>query len=149
MKTLIVIPAFNEAESLEMVVRNIHKYADFADYIVIDDCSTDRTKEICQKNNYNYLSLPINLGIGGSVQAGYKYALEHSYDIVVQHDGDGQHDPGCIKDVILPIMNGECDITIGSRFLQEGGFKSSKSRRFGIFFLSKLIKICCGNGGGG
>lgn len=86
----------------------------------------------------------MNLGIGGGVQAGYRYALEHHYDIAIQMDGDGQHDAKYIKDLIQPIINGESDIVIGSRFLTNKGFQSSRLRRFGINFLSKLIKLCCG-----
>ncbi len=144
MKVLIIIPAYNEQKNLENVVYNLKKAVPEMDYLIIDDCSRDSTAEICKKNGYNFVSLPINLGIGGGVQTGYKYALEHNYDIAIQHDGDGQHDPAYIKKVVQPLIDGQADITIGSRFIEKEGFQSSISRRIGIKFLSKLIQICCG-----
>lgn len=144
MKILIIIPAYNEAENIEKVIENLQKSVPQMDYLIINDCSKDNTILLCKKNHYNFLSLPINLGIGGGVQAGYKYALEHGYEIAIQHDGDGQHDPEYIENVIQPILNGQADITIGSRFLKKEGFQSSVTRRVGIKFLSKLIQVCCG-----
>ena len=143
MKVLIIIPAYNESKSIENVVKNLKAIVPQMDYLIINDCSKDNTVEICKQNNYNFVSLPINLGIGGGVQTGYKYALEHDYDIVIQHDGDGQHDPMYIEKVIAPILEGQADITIGSRFIEKDGFQSSATRRFGINFLSKLIQLCC------
>lgn len=143
MKTLIIIPAYNEAENIERVVENLKNNYPQYDYIVINDCSTDSTAEICKKNGYNYLSLPCNLGIGGGVQTGYKYALENNYDIAVQMDGDGQHDPEFLDDLTEKIKNGQADVCIGSRFITKEGFQSSGMRRFGIGFLSSLIKLCC------
>ena len=93
MKRLIIIPAYNEAENIVKTVEAIKEKAKGFDYIIINDCSTDRTKNICEENGYNVINLPINLGIGGAVQTGYKYAYNHDYDIAVQVDGDGQHDP--------------------------------------------------------
>lgn len=144
MKTLIIIPAYNEQESIEKVIKNIETSVPWADYLIINDCSKDKTLEICKKNRYNYVSLPVNLGIGGGVQTGYKYARDNNYDIAIQHDGDGQHDPDYIKEVITPILDGQADIVIGSRFIDKQGFQSSGARRFGINFLSKLIKLCTG-----
>lgn len=92
----------------------------------------------------SYLNLPVNLGIGGGVQTGYKYALLNDYDIAVQIDGDGQHDTKYLQKVIQPILDGEKDIVIGSRFLEKEGFQSSGLRRAGITFLSMLIRMCCG-----
>ena len=144
MKTLIIIPAYNEAENIKNVVDNLAENFPQYDYVIVNDSSKDDTEMICRQNNYNYLSLPINLGIGGGVQTGYKYALEHGYDIAVQHDGDGQHDPVYIEKVIQPILDGKADIVIGSRFLLGEGFQSSASRRAGIRFLSALIRVFCG-----
>ena len=114
------------------------------DYIIVNDCSTDKTGDICRKNGYNHVSLPINLGIGGGVQTGYIYAAENGYDIAVQMDGDGQHDPVSLCDIIAPIINGEADMVIGSRFLGVGDFKSTGMRRAGISWLSAVIRVCCG-----
>lgn len=144
MKTLIIIPAYNEAENIKNVVDNLAENFPQYDYVIVNDSSKDDTEMICRQNNYNYLSLPINLGIGGGVQTGYKYALEHGYEIAVQHDGDGQHDPAYIEKVIQPILDGKADIVIGSRFLLGEGFQSSASRRAGIRFLSAFIRVSCG-----
>ncbi|MBP3576542.1 MAG: glycosyltransferase family 2 protein [Lachnospiraceae bacterium] len=144
MKTLIIIPAYNEAENIQKVIEDLKINYPQYDYLIVNDCSKDTTEQICKENNYNFVSLPVNLGIGGGVQTGYRYAYMNGYDIAVQHDGDGQHDPAYIEKVIQPIVDGQADITIGSRFLEGEGFQSSSSRRAGIMFLSTLIRICSG-----
>lgn len=144
MKILIIIPAYNEEENIVEVIDSIKQYCPNYDYIVINDCSTDNTKEILEKKKINYLDLPINLGIGGSVQTGYQYALENKYDIAIQFDGDGQHDAKYIEKLILPIQKGEADFVIGSRFIEKEGFQSTVMRRLGIKFLSLLIQWICG-----
>ena len=141
---LVIIPAYNEAGNIEKVVNNLIENCPQYDYIVVNDCSKDKTEEICQINSYNYLSLPINLGIGGGVQTGYKYALAHGYDVAGQHDGDGQHNPVYIKEVVQPILDDQADIVIGSRFIEKEGFQSSHARRVGIKLLSGLICLFCG-----
>ncbi len=143
MKVLAIIPAYNESKNIESVVKNLKQSIPEIDYLIINDCSKDNTIEVCEKNNYNFISLPINLGIGGVIQTGYKYALKYGYDIAIQHDGDGQHDPAYIGKTIQPILEGKADIVIGSRFLEKKGFQSSTTRRAGIAFLSKLIQLCC------
>ena len=144
MKILIIIPAYNEAENIKKVINNLIENYPQYDYLIINDCSKDETEKICKEEDYNFISLPINLGIGGGVQAGYRYALKNGYDIAIQHDGDGQHDPAYIEKVIQPILDGQADITIGSRFLEKEGFQSSSARRVGIKFLSTLIYACSG-----
>lgn len=145
MKVLIIIPAYNERDNIVSVVERLKQAVPQADYLIVDDCSDDGTVKLCRKNQYNYISLPVNLGIGGGVQAGYKYALENGYDIAVQHDGDGQHDPRYIGAAVAPIVDGSADIVIGSRFLGQGeGFRSSAARRVGIRLLSRLVRLCCG-----
>jgi glycosyltransferase involved in cell wall biosynthesis len=144
MKVLVIIPAYNEAANIKTVVENlIYNYPQY-DYVVINDGSTDDTETICRQNGFNYISHPVNLGIGGSVQTGYLYAKNNNYDIAVQIDGDGQHDPKYIKNVIEPIEQGSADIVIGSRFLERTGFQSSAARRLGIRFLSTLIRLFSG-----
>lgn len=139
-----MIPAYNEQDNIEKTILDVKTHVPEADYIVINDCSKDRTREILQKSHAAYLDLPVNLGIGGGVQTGYRYALEQDYDIVIQFDGDGQHDAAYIKDLIAPIENGQADVAIGSRFVKNEGFQSSAMRRFGIRFLSGLINLLCG-----
>lgn len=144
MKTLIIIPAYNESENIKRVIDNLVENYPKYDYVIINDCSTDDTEKICRENGFNYISLPANLGIGGGVQTGYKYALKNGYDIAVQMDGDGQHDPAYLDELTAILEKGEADIAIGSRFITKEGFQSSSMRRFGIKFLSLLIKVCSG-----
>lgn len=143
MKILIMIPAYNEAKNIVRVLERLRKKAPFCDYIVINDCSSDDTPRICRENGYNMLDLPINLGIGGGVQSGYMYAKENDYDIAIQMDGDGQHDPAYIETLIKPLINKEADMVIGSRFINRTGFQSSAMRRFGIQLINKLLWLLC------
>lgn len=144
MKKLIIIPAFNEESNIEKTVTAIEENAQGFDYVIINDCSGDHTRQICEKNGYNIVNLPINLGIGGAVQTGYRYALEHGYDVAVQVDGDGQHDPEFLNIMAEHLMKNKLDMVIGSRFIEKEGFQSSKLRRIGIIFFSGLIKMLTG-----
>lgn len=141
-KVLIIIPAYNEAENIEKVVDNIRNNFPQYDYIVINDGSKDNTRDICKNRGYQYLNLSINLGIGGAVQTGYKYAKDKDYDIAVQIDGDGQHDISYLTNMLSLLENGEADVVIGSRFIEKEGFQSSAARRTGIKILSALIYVC-------
>ena len=136
-KILLIIPAHNEEASIEKTISSIKNY----DYIIINDGSTDKTEQILMNNNYNYISLCFNLGIGGAVQTGYKYAYEHGYDIAIQFDADGQHDAESIQSLIKPILDHKANFTIGSRFIQKNStnFKSSLLRRIGIRLISNVI----------
>lgn len=146
-KILIIIPAYNEERSIlntyKEIVNYNKKYKTNYECIVINDGSKDNTETILVDNNIPHLRLPNNLGIGGAVQAGYKYAFENNYDIAIQFDGDGQHDVNYIKDIVKPIDNNKANLVIGSRFIKEefGDFKSTKMRRVGINLISKIIKI--------
>lgn len=143
-KILLIIPAFNEAATIEHVVNGLTMNFPQYDYVVVNDGSSDGTGELCMEKGYQVLNLPINLGIGGAVQTGYRYALKYGYDIAVQLDGDGQHDASYVKKLIEPLLAGEADVVIGSRFLRREGFQSSRSRRIGINILSDLIWLCTG-----
>ena len=144
MRVLVIIPAYNEEKNIVQVINNIKKHCPEVDYLIINDCSKDDTKKVINEKGFNYVSLPVNMGIGGGVQTGYKYAVEHDYDIAIQIDGDGQHDPIYINKLMEPIVSGEADMTIGSRFIEKEGFQTSFMRRVGIGFLKNLIKLCCG-----
>ena len=144
MKTLVIIPCYNEEESIERVIERLQVTAPFADYLIVNDASTDGSVNILKSQEFRHINLPVNLGIGGGVQSGYLYAHEHGYDITVQMDGDGQHSPVYLEAVIAPVLNGELDMCIGSRFIEKEGFQSSLLRRFGIQILSVLIHILCG-----
>ena len=141
---LVIIPCYNEQENIERVVSHLTEVCPTVDYLVINDCSTDGSEAILRKNGYNHVSLPVNLGIGGGVQTGYRYARENGYAIAVQMDGDGQHDPAFLETVIAPVKAGTLDMCIGSRFVTKEGFQSSALRRFGINFLSGLIFLLSG-----
>lgn len=144
MKIIVIIPAHNEQENIANVINGIKKHASDIDHIVINDCSTDNTRDVLESIDAQYINLSANLGIGGGVQTGYIYARENNYDIAIQLDGDGQHDPVYIKELLKPILIGEADVVIGSRFIEKKGFQSSHARRAGIGFLSFLINLCCG-----
>lgn len=144
MRSLIIVPAYNEEGNIINVISNIRELHPEMDYLIVNDGSTDDTERICRLNHFQFISLPINLGIGGAVQAGYRYALQNDYDIAIQMDGDGQHDPQYLDRLIEPILNNRANGTIGSRFLEKEGFQSSGTRRFGIKILSKLIFACTG-----
>lgn len=143
-RVLVIIPAYNEAENIVHVVNHMMEVAPQYDYLVINDGSTDDTPNLCRRENFHYLDLSINMGIGGAVQAGYIYARKSDYDIAVQMDGDGQHDIAYLDKLLAPIISGETDITIGSRFLEKEGFQSSATRRLGINILSGLIWLMTG-----
>lgn len=144
MRVLVIIPAFNEEENILKTVTGLKEKCPDYDYVVINDCSTDSTLKLLDEEKINHLSLPVNLGIGGCVQTGYKYALENGYDIAVQMDGDGQHNPEYIPALISPIEKKEADMTVGSRFIEKKGFQTSFMRRLGIKWISGVIKLCCG-----
>lgn len=141
MKKLIIIPAYNESASIKNTVEEIKKKARDFDYVVINDCSTDNTRKICEDMHYNIVNLPVNLGIGGAVQTGYKYGVRHSYDLAVQVDGDGQHDPGFLSEMSEYLLDTGADMVIGSRFIEKEGFQSSGARRAGIKYFTLLIKL--------
>ena len=144
-KTLVIIPAYNEAENIEKTVKDIIENAPECDFLVINDCSADDTEKICKDKGFDVLSLPVNLGIGGAVQTGYRYAAKHGYGRALQFDGDGQH-PACYIARLSECMDedGTIDMVIGSRFIEKDGFQSSKLRRFGIGYFTKLIKLLTG-----
>ncbi|MHB1485138.1 MAG: glycosyltransferase family 2 protein [Saccharofermentanales bacterium] len=144
MKTLIVIPAFNESGNLPKLLRKIEIELAECDVLVINDCSTDETEKIVRERNHNVICLPINLGIGGAVQTGFKYADLHGYDIVVQVDGDGQHNPEYIREMISKIDDGY-NVCIGSRFIDNEGYQSTNIRRIGIIFYRFLLKLLTGH----
>lgn len=141
MKKLIIIPAYNESANIENTVKDIVNNAPGFDYVIINDCSTDNTLEICERNGFNVVNLPLNLGIGGAVQTGYRYAYNNGYDIAVQVDGDGQHDPAFLEKMAETMLAENADMLIGSRFIEKEGFQTSRARRMGITYFSWLIKL--------
>ena len=143
-KVLLIIPAYNEEESLRSLIEEIKTVCPYVDYLVVNDCSSDDTERLLEELGANYISLPCNMGIGGAVQSGYRYAAQNEYDIAIQIDGDGQHDVRFVKDMVKLIEDKQADVVIGSRFIDKEGFQSSQARRIGIRILSVLIRLMCG-----
>lgn len=139
MKTLVIIPAYNESKNIEPLIKNLSQY-DY-DYLVINDCSKDNTEEILKNNNINHLSLPINLGLAGVTRVGFKYGKDFDYDCVINIDGDGQHPPKYIHSLIKEIEAGS-DYVVGSRFVTEK--KPFNLRMLGSRILCFLIKLKTG-----
>lgn len=146
MKTLLIIPAYNEEENILATVKKIQEYSKEVDYVVVNDGSTDNTEKILKDNNINTIKLVNNLGIGGAVQTGYKYAYENQYDIAIQFDGDGQHDVNYIPNICESLINGQADMCIGTRYLDKTSseFQSTFMRRLGSNILTICIKLFTG-----
>ena len=147
LKILMIIPAYNEENAILNTVSKIRKYNEdnntHYDILVINDGSTDKTSDICRQNKIKVIDLIHNLGIGGSVQTGYKYAYDEDYDIAIQYDGDGQHDVNYVKNITKPIIEGDANFVIGSRFIKknDNNFNSTFSRRVGIKLISFFMKL--------
>ena len=142
-RVLVVVPAYNEEANIEKTVDSLRE-RDYS-FIVVNDGSRDGTEEALIESGIPHIHLIRNLGIGGAVQTGYRYARDHGYDIAVQFDGDGQHDADYIDRLIEPIVVGSANMSIGSRFVgAESGFRSSAPRRLGINILSGALKLATG-----
>lgn len=140
MKTLVIIPAFNEEESLEPTIDRLTAVNPACDYIIINDGSKDHTADICRANGYPFIDLPVNLGLSGAFQAGMKYALKHHYDCAIQFDADGQHRPEYIEQ--LANATKQYDIAIGSRFVNAN--KPISGRMLGSNLIQAIIKLTTG-----
>lgn len=143
-KKLIIIPAYNEAKSIGTVIDNIRHHASHVDILVVNDGSLDDTARIAEEKDVFVLNLPYNLGIGGAVQTGYKFACEMDYDIAVQVDGDGQHPAGEISKLIKTVQDDEADIVIGSRYIENNDKHLFTIRRLGKWLLSNTITVLTG-----
>ncbi|KAA8785648.1 glycosyltransferase family 2 protein [Paenibacillus amylolyticus] len=143
-KTLIIIPAYNEEKNILKVLQEVKEDLVGADILVIDDCSKDRTREVVQNvKGVNLISLPVNLGYSGALQTGFKFAVENSYDIVIQFDGDGQHIASEAKALINVLIEENADIVIGSRFKKENDYNHSFFRKMGTNFFKVIIRSVC------
>ena len=144
MKILIIVPAYNEQLSIASVILSVRKWHPNVDVLVVNDGSIDDTSLVARNTQQAIvIDLPVNLGIGGAVQTGYIYANRNDYDIAVQIDADGQHDPADLEKVIKIVAEKEADCCIGSRFVEKTNYKSSLFRKVGINFFSNMIKIVC------
>jgi len=135
-----IVPAFDEEANIGRVVDELRAYDGALDIVVVDDGSYDRTAAVARAHGAVVLRLPFNLGIGGSVQTGFRYAYEQGYDVAVRVDGDGQHDPAQLDAILAPVLAGTADIVVGSRFAEGAdGYRSSRSRRIGIRMLAWVV----------
>ena len=144
MKALIIVPAYNEEKNIVKTITDIQENASQFDYVIINDCSKDSTADVCARNGFNVVNLPVNLGIGGAVQTGYRYALSRKYEVAVQFDGDGQHSAKFLSEMLDELRNNQLDAVIGSRFIEKMGFQSTGARRIGIHIICSLIHILTG-----
>ncbi len=144
MRVAAIVPAYNEARNLPRLAEALRAHAERCDVLVVDDGSADDTARVAAGLGWSVLRLPMNIGIGGAVQAGYLWAWERGYDVAVQVDGDGQHDPAYLSTLLQPIGDDAADLVIGSRFLADGGFRSTAVRRAGIAYLSWFLRLRCG-----
>jgi hypothetical protein len=139
LRRMAIVPAFNEEGSIAAVVGELLAYDPGLRVVVVDDGSTDRTAEAARASGAKVISLPFNLGIGGAVQTGFRYAWEQGFDVAVRADGDGQHDPAELDAILRPVLADEADVAVGSRFIGGDGYRSSRSRRAGIRLLAWIV----------
>ena len=139
LRRMAIVPAFNEEGSIGAVVGELLAYDPGLRVVVVDDGSTDRTAEVARVSGAKVISLPFNLGIGGAVQTGFRYAWEQGFDVAVRADGDGQHDPAELDAILRPVLADEADVAVGSRFIGGDGYRSSRSRRAGIRLLAWIV----------
>jgi glycosyltransferase involved in cell wall biosynthesis len=144
LKILVIIPAYNEEKSIAAVIDSVKNNLPQSTVLVVNDGSKDNTSKNAGNSGALVIDLPFNLGIGGAMQTGYLYALQNKFDLAVQVDADGQHDPCYLRDLIIPVINGIADMCIGSRYVSKTSYKSSVYRRFGMMFFSNLIYILTG-----
>jgi glycosyltransferase involved in cell wall biosynthesis len=146
MRRIAIVPALNEEAAIARVIGEIRAYDPQLEIVVIDDGSPDRTAQAERAAGAHVLRLPFNLGIGGAVQTGFRYAYENGYELAVRVDGDGQHDPAQLGPVVDPVVRGEADIVVGSRYLASGGagYRSTASRRVGIRILASVVSLLTG-----
>jgi len=140
-----VVPAYNESGAIGGVVDEIRSFDPALDVVVVDDASTDETAVIAGAHGATVLRLPFNVGIGGAVQTGFRYALEHEYETAVRLDGDGQHDPRELPKLLAPLERGDANLVIGSRFVDPGGsYRPPFARRVGIRVFARLVSLLGG-----
>lgn len=142
-RSLVLIPAYNEAARIGGVVESIRRVAPEMPVLVVNDCSKDDTSRISRISGAIVVTHPSNMGYGAAIQTGYKYALAKNYDYLVQLDADGQHDPSCIPKLLEPVMQGSADIAIGSRFLGNS-YKPPLARRFAMAIFRKIVSMVTG-----
>jgi glycosyltransferase involved in cell wall biosynthesis len=141
LRTLAIVPAYNEADSIGTVLEEIRAAEPELDIVVINDASTDATARVASAAGVSVVNLPFNVGIGGTVQTGYQYALEHGFECAIQVDGDGQHDPREIPRLLEPLLEGRADLVVGTRFAAGGGYRGTRLRRVGIHLFAAIVSL--------
>lgn len=144
-RRIAIVPALNEERSLGALIAELNALDPGLEVVVVSDGSTDRTAEVAAEAGAHVVRLAFNIGIGGAVQTGFRFAHERGYELAVRLDGDGQHDPAELRAVVAPVAAGEADIAIGSRFIGEGGYRSSAARRVGIRVLARVVSSIAGS----
>ena len=141
---LVVIPAHDEEASLPRTLAEVRASAPWASILVVDDGSHDDTAGVARSAGVRVVRHPINLGVGGALQTGFRWACTHGYDIVVQLDADGQHDPAYLEALLAPVAAGRCDVSIGSRFVSSTGYHAPWNRRLGMLLFSGVVRLALG-----
>ena len=139
LRRIAIVPAFNEERNIGGVVDELRAFDPGLDVVVVSDGSVDRTTDVAREHGAHVVALPFNLGIGGAVQTGFRYAYENGYELAVRCDGDGQHVPAELPKVLAPVLDGRADIAVGSRFVGGDGYQSSATRRIGIRVLALVV----------
>jgi hypothetical protein len=138
-RRIAIVPAYNEERNIGRVIDELCAFDRGMEVVVVSDGSVDRTAQVAAEHGAHVIRLPFNLGIGGAVQTGFRFAWEGGYELAVRVDGDAQHDPAQLSRVIAPVLAGEADIVVGSRFAGDGGYQSSATRRIGIRLLAVVV----------
>ena len=143
-RVLVIVPAHNEEESLPVTLDELREKAPGLDVLVVDDGSRDRTAQVARDRGVPVVSHAVNLGVGGALQTGFRWALRHGYDVGVQLDADGQHDPACLEALLEPVLDGACDVSIGSRYVARSGYRAPLARRLGMMLFSSVVRLSVG-----
>ncbi len=144
LRVLVIVPAHNEEESLPTTLDELRRKAPGLDVLVVDDGSRDRTAHLARDRGVPVVSHTVNLGVGGALQTGFRWALRQGYDIGVQLDADGQHDPSYLEVLLAPVLAGACDVSIGSRYVARSGYRAPLARRLGMVLFSGLVRLAVG-----
>lgn len=143
-RVLVVVPAHNEEASLPATLAEVRARAPYADVLVVDDGSRDATSRVAREAGVEVVRHPVNLGVGGALQTGFRWAVARGYDIAVQLDADGQHDPEYLRALLAPVAENRCDVSIGSRFVEATGYRAPWNRRIGMMLFQAVVGMAIG-----